>query len=222
MRVRRRPVTDLFRLEFLRLPHEGPSARQLGRRLDTSVERPAPWAGCPVVLAPESPPPNSLRARRALRSDSGGEMDDKARLRARDSRPALLGAPQARPSACRADADCGSPPSPARSGIGRRRLIGGCSGGRPRHGAGGGACWCACGAPRSAGHADRARSAPRPHACRRCLSAANAVSEASSAAGRRDRAPQGSRPDGPTALPKRQRAPPLAPRPQSNRTPAKT
>jgi hypothetical protein len=54
-------------------------ARQLGSRLVASVERPARRAGCPAMLDLQSPPPNSLRSLRSLRSDNGGEMVDEAR-----------------------------------------------------------------------------------------------------------------------------------------------
>jgi hypothetical protein len=48
--------------------------------------RPARRAGCPAVLGVEAPPSNSLRAPRALRSDSDGESVDDARC-ARGPRP---------------------------------------------------------------------------------------------------------------------------------------
>jgi len=54
-------------------------ARRLGRRLVASVARPARRAGFPAVLGLQSPPPNSLRSLRSLRSDTGGEMVDGAR-----------------------------------------------------------------------------------------------------------------------------------------------
>ena len=73
----------------------------------------------------------------------------------------------------------------------------------------GGGLWRACGSPRSAGCEARARSALRQHARGSCLSAAPAGREASSAAGPCTRAPQGSRPCGPTDTPKR-RSPPLS------------
>lgn len=78
--------------------------------------------------------------------------------------------------------------------------------------AGGGALWRACGSPRSAGCEARARSALRQHARGSCLSAAPAGREASSAAGPCTRAPQGSRPYGPTGTPKRRSPPPSAER----------
>ena len=68
----------------------------------------------------------------------------------------------------------------------------------------------ACGSPRRAGGEARARSALRPLARGSCPSAAPEGREASSAAGPRTRAPQGSRPLGPTDPPKRLSPPPFA------------
>ena len=76
----------------------------------------------------------------------------------------------------------------------------------------GGGLWRACGSPRSAGGEARARSALRQHARGSCLSVAPAGREASSAAGPCTRAPQGSRPFGPTDTPKRRSPPPFAER----------
>ena len=68
----------------------------------------------------------------------------------------------------------------------------------------------ACAAPRSTGLEARARSALRQPSRRGCLNAAAEGREVSSAAGPRDRAPQGSRSEARTAAPKR-RSPSLRP-----------
>jgi len=150
-------------------------------------------------------PQNSLRAPWALRSDSCGESVLDARC-ARRPRPCASRRSQRHPEQAPAAAAKGgwAPASCAALGLlaSRRVFVS----------ADGGGLWCACGSPRSAGGEARARSALRQHARGSCLSAANTVSEASSAAGPCTRAPQGSRPCRPTDTPKRRSPPPFAER----------
>ena len=150
-------------------------------------------------------PQNSLCARRALRSDSCGESVLDARC-ARRPRPCASRRSRRHPEQ-----------TPAAAAMVKRELVSRATFGllAPRHvfvSADGGGLWRACGSPRSAGGEARARSALRQHARGSCLSAANTVSEASSAAGPCTRAPQGSRPCRPTDTPKRRSPPPFAER----------
>ena len=150
-------------------------------------------------------PQNSLRAPRALRSNSCGESVMDARC-ARRPRPCASRRSQRHPEQAPAAA---SMVKRARVSCAAFPLL------APRHvfvSADGGGLWRACGSPRSAGGEARARSALRQHARGSCLSAAPAGREASSAAGPCARAPQGSRPLGPTGTPKRRSAPPFAER----------
>jgi hypothetical protein len=150
-------------------------------------------------------PQNSLRAPWALRSDSCGEPVLDARC-ARRPRPCASRRSQWHPEQAPAAAAISGTSIWSCGSIGHLA---------PRHvfnSADGGGLWRACGSPRSAGGEACARSALRQHARGSCLSAANAVSEASSAAGPCTRAPQGSRPLGPTGTPKRRSPPPFAER----------
>jgi hypothetical protein len=159
-------------------------------RVGALAGRPAHRAGCPAVLGLQAPTPNSLRARWALRSNSGVESALEARC-ARGPEPLRSSATLRRVAAhhlppwdsgIRGSSEaCAHPLS---RWLGRRR-------GAPveRRGA--------------QGSGPARASALRPHARRRCLSAAPCGREASSAAGARPRAPQGSRPGGPAAPPKR-------------------
>ena len=147
-------------------------------------------------------PQNSLRAPRALRSDSCGESVFDARC-ARRPRPCASRRSQRHPEQ-----------TPAAAAMVKREFVSRAAFGllAPRHvfvSADGGRLWRACGSPRSAGGEARARSALRQHARGSCLSVAPEGREASSAAGPRTRAPQGSRPFGPTDPPKRL-SPPLS------------
>ncbi len=172
-------------------------------RAGASVGRSAYQADCPAVLGHADLPPNSLRSLRSLRSNSGGKHVDVARC-ARSRHALRASAPHRRASTHHL---------PPRVLVGKlvvRRIV------------------TARGLPKtdhtSTGHDPRrlgrrlrapverrgaqawspARASAPPHPTRRrCLSAANAVSEASSAAGTPGRAPQGSRPKGPAAPPKR-------------------
>ena len=180
-------------------------------------------------------PQNSLRAPRALRSDSCGESALDARC-ARRPRPCASRRPQRHPEQTpAAAANFGGLYLPATSSVTRVAMA------LPAHvkltlgtlrsvpngmapplgflpllwtvvSADGGGLWRACGSPRSAGGEARARSALRQHARGSCLSVAPAGREASSAAGPCTRAPQGSRPFGPTDTPKRRSPPPFAER----------
>ena len=180
-------------------------------------------------------PQNSLRASRALRSDSCGESVFNARC-ARRPRPCASRRSQRHPEqAPAAAANIGGQYLPRTSSVTRVAIA------LPAHmkltlgtlrsvtngmalplgflpplwtvvSAGGGGLWRACGSPRSAGGEARARSALRQHARGSCLSVAPAGREASSAAGPCTRAPQGSRPFGPTDTPKRRSPPPSAER----------
>jgi len=180
-------------------------------------------------------PQNSLRAPRALRSDSCGESALDARC-ARRPRPCASRRPQRHPEQIpAAAANFGGLYLPATSSVTRVAMA------LPAHvkltlgtlrsvpngmapplgflpllwtvvSADGGGLWRACGSPRSAGGEARARSALRQHARGSCLSVAPAGREASSAAGPCTRAPQGSRPFGPTDTPKRRSPPPFAER----------
>ena len=141
-------------------------------------------------------PQNSLRAPRALRSDSCGESVFDARC-ARRPRPCASRRPQRHPEQ--------TPAAAAKSGL---LLLPS----RVVLSADGGGLWRACGSLRSAGGEARARSALRQHVRGSCLSVAPAGREASSAAGPCTRAPQGSRPLGPTDTPKRRSPPPFAER----------
>ena len=180
-------------------------------------------------------PQNSLRAPRALRSDSCGESVFDARC-ARRPRPCASRRPQRHPEQTpAAAANIGGhhlsvtnvvPALPtalsSTSELGLGELMSALHGKTRTVGlllpfwtflsADGGGLWRACGSPRSAGGEARARSALRQHARGSCLSAANTVSEASSAAGPCTRAPQGSRPCRPTDTPKRRSPPPFAER----------
>jgi hypothetical protein len=155
--------------------------------------RPAHRAGCPAVLGLQAPTPNSLRALRPLRSDSGAESVEVARC-ARGPEPLRSSATLRRAATHHLP--------PWASQIEKASLL--TRGTLSR--------WLGrrCGAPvgrRGAQGSGPARaSALRPHARRRCLSAAPLGREASSAAGARTRAPQGSRPCGPADPPKRRGA----------------
>ena len=146
-------------------------------------------------------PQNSLRAPRALRSDSCGESALDARC-ARRPRPCASRRPQRHPEQ--------TPAAASKSGL---LLLPS----RVVLSADGGGLWRACGSPRSAGGEARARSALRQHARGSCLSVAPEGREASSAAGPCTRAPQGSRPLGPTDTPKRRSPPPSAERGAADR-----
>ena len=151
-------------------------------------------------------PQNSLRAPWALRSNSCGESALDARF-ARRPRPCASRRSQRHPSQ--------SPAAAAKSALLRlpSQVV---------LSADGGGLWRACGSPRSAGCEARARSALRQHARGSCLSVAPEGREASSAAGPCTRAPQGSRPFGPTDPPKRRSPPPFAEREATaSRWPAK-
>ena len=178
-------------------------------------------------------PQNSLRAPRALRSDSCGESVLDARF-ARRPRPCASRRSQRHPSQAPAAAAkfvwrclsaTGSRSAvPAalssaselelvelRSPLGGKALTGSfLQPSRNLISADGGGLWRACGSPRSAGCEARARSALRQHVRGSCLSVAPKGREASSAAGPCTRAPQGSRPFGPTDTPKRRSPPPFA------------
>lgn len=180
-------------------------------------------------------PQNSLRAPRALRSDSCGESAFNARC-ARRPRPCASRRSQRHPEqAPAAAANIGGQYLPRTSSVTcegkaplaqrerRRGRLGSVPSGNARPLnflqpswtvvlADGGGLWRACGSPRSAGGEARARSALRQHARGSCLSVAPAGREASSAAGPCTRAPQGSRPFGPTDTPKRRSPPPFAER----------
>jgi hypothetical protein len=172
-------------------------------RAGASVGRSAFQADCPAVLGPADLPPNSLRSLRSLRSNSGGKDVDEARC-ARGRHALRSSAPHRRASTHhlpprvwsgfwmrrrsvssnrnRVAFANSAPHSPRRLG---RRL----------------------GAPvecRGAQAWSPARaSAPCHPSRRRCLSGAPCGRAASSAAGTPGRAPQGSRPKGPAAPPKR-------------------
>ena len=158
-------------------------------------------------------PQNSLRAPWALRSDSCGESVLDARC-ARRPRPCASRRSQRHPGQAHTAAlnlwnaqcvvDIPSYPEKTVLALMAER--------HAKSSAGGGGLWRACGSPRSAGGEARARSALRQQIRGSCLSVANAVSEASSAAGPCTRAPQGSRPRGPTDTPKRPSPPPSAER----------
>jgi hypothetical protein len=158
-------------------------------------------------------PQNSLRAPRALRSDNCGESVLDARCARRPRRCASRRS-QRHPGQAHAAAlnlwstqrvaDLPFLPEKTALVFTAER--------HARPSAGGGGLWRACGSPRSAGGEARARSALRQHTRGSCLSAAPAGREASSAAGPCTRAPQGSRPCGPTDTPKRRSPPPSAER----------
>jgi hypothetical protein len=166
------------------------AARREAVRCGALAGRPAHRAGCPAVLGLQAPTPNSLRARWALRSNSGVESALEARC-ARGPEPLRASATLRRAAAHHLP--------PWTNGV--RESPGACPHLLSR--------WLGrrCGAPverRGARGSGPARaSALRPHARRRCLSAAPSGRGASSAAGARTRAPQGSRPCGPAAPPKR-------------------
>ena len=156
-------------------------------------------------------PQNSLRAQGALRSDSCGESVLDARCARRPRRCASRRS-QRHPGQAHTAAlnlwnaqcvvDIPSYPEKTVLALMAER--------HAKSSAGGGGLWRACGSPRSAGGEARARSALRQQIRGSCPSVANAVSEASSAAGPCARAPQGSRPCGPTDTPKRRSPPPSA------------
>lgn len=178
-------------------------------------------------------PQNSLRAPWALRSDSCGESVLDARC-ARRPRPCASRRSRRHPSQATAAAPkfvrrclsaTGSRPAKPvapsftselelgelRSPLGGKTLTRGfLHSFTTLLSADGGGLWRACGSPRSAGCEARARSALRQHARGSCLSVAPEGREASSAAGPCTRAPQGSRPFGPTDTPKRRSPPPFA------------
>ena len=180
-------------------------------------------------------PQNSLRAPRALRSDNCGEPVLDARCARRPRRCASRRSQRHPGQSPAAAAGTGSRNLLViRSLPGRRRALQGmierltiasrpapngvvlASGflqpSRAGVSADGGGLWRACGSPRSAGCEARARSALRQHTRGSCLSVAPEGREASSAAGPCTRAPQGSRPCGPTDTPKRRSPPPFAER----------
>jgi hypothetical protein len=150
-------------------------------------------------------PQNSLRAPRALRSDSCGESVLDARC-ARRPRPCASRRSQWHPKQAPAAAAKGGRAPVSCAALGPLATC------RVFVSADGGGLWRACGSPRSAGCEARARSALRPHARGSCLSAASEGRAASFAAGPCTRAPQGSRPCGPTDTPKRRSPPPFAER----------
>jgi hypothetical protein len=179
------------------MPRSRVAFLSLGReamRGGASAGRPAQRAGCPAVLGLQAPTPNSLRALRPLRSDSGVESALDARC-ARGPEALCASATLRRAAAHHLPpwaSDIGAPsfgacPHPLSRWLDRRR-------GAPveRRGA--------------QGSGPARASALRPHARRRCLSAAPGGRGASSAAGARTRAPQGSRPYRPAAPPKRRGA----------------
>ena len=59
--------------------HLARQARRAGSGCGAWAGRPGRWPGSPAVLRFQAPPPNSLRARGALRSDNGGEHVHEAR-----------------------------------------------------------------------------------------------------------------------------------------------
>jgi len=59
--------------------HLARQARRTGAGCGAWAGRPGRWPGSPAVLGLQAPPPNSLRALWALRSDNGGEHVDEAR-----------------------------------------------------------------------------------------------------------------------------------------------
>jgi len=171
-------------------------------RSGASVGRSAPWADCPAVLGRADLPPNSLRSLRSLRSDTGGKHEDEARC-ARGLRTLRSSATHRRTRAHRL---------PPRVCTGLRQ--GGAGSAGPRAPTGNGSARQGprrlgrrLGAPvgrRGAQAWSPARGcAHPPQTRRRCLSGAPAGRAASSAARTPDRAPQGSRPKGPAAPPKR-------------------
>jgi hypothetical protein len=156
-------------------------------------------------------PQNSLRAPRALRSDNCGEPVLDARCARRPRRCASRRS-QRHPGQAHAAAlnrwsaqrvaDLPFLPEKTVLVFTAER--------HAKSSADGGGLGCACGSPRSAGCEARARSALRQQIRGSCPSAAPAGREASSAAGPCTRAPQGSRPCGPTDTPKRRSPPPSA------------
>jgi hypothetical protein len=180
-------------------------------------------------------PQNSLRARRALRSDSCGESVFDARY-ARRPRPCASRRSQRHTEQTpAAAANLGGQYLPGTSSFTcvarallaqterRREALGSVPNGNAQALnflpplwtvvlADGGGLWRACGSPRSAGGEARARSALRQHARGSCLSGAPEGRAASSAAGPCTRAPQGSRPFWPTDTPRRRSPPPFAER----------
>jgi hypothetical protein len=171
-------------LVVLRRLHLARQARRAGAGCGASDGRPGHRPGSPAVLGLQAPPPNSLRALWALRSDNGGEHVDEARC-ARGPETLRSSAPLRRatthphpPSlpSCFTTANRGlssySPPdafarAPAAlhwSSRQRGAAGGDFGGGEKRSGRVG------------------ARSAHPKRTRRRCLSAAHAVREASSAA----------------------------------------
>ena len=189
--VRAEPTLDCAPLQRGPARGAGGSGRPEGRHRSDARVRVAPQ--------------NSLRAPRALRSDSCGESALDARC-ARRPRPCASRRSRRHPEQ-----------TPAAAAMVKRELVSRAAFGplAPRHvfvSADGGGLWRACGSPRSAGGEARARSALRQHARGSCLSVAPAGRGASSAAGPCTRAPQGSRPFGPTDTPKRRSPPPFAER----------
>jgi len=158
-------------------------------------------------------PQNSLRAQRALRSDSCGESVLDARCARRPRRCASRRSQRHPGQAHAAALNLSSaqwvvdlpflPEKTVPAFMAERHA---------KSSAGGGGVGRACGSLRSAGCEARARSALCQQIRGSCLSVANAVSEASSAAGPCTRASQGSRPWGPTDTPKRRSPPPSAER----------
>lgn len=182
----------------------GDDLLSLGReatRGSASAGRPAQWAGCPAVLGLQAPTPNSLRALRSLRSDNGVESVEVARC-ARGPEPLRASATRRRAATHHL------PPWGAWASAAYKATMAG------RFGLLALVCtrWLGrrCGAPverRGAQASGTARaSALRHQSRRRCLSAAPSGREASSAAGARSRAPQGSQPSGLAAPPKRSSA----------------
>ena len=172
-------------------------------RSGASVSRSALQADCPAVLGPADLPPNSLRSLRSLRSNSGGKHVDVARC-ARGRHALRASAPHRRASTHHLSPRVLVGMLVVRrifTALGLQKTDRASTRHAPRR------LGRRLGAPverRGAqGWSPARASAPRQPSRRRCLSGAPAGRAASSAAGTPGRAPQGSRPKGPAAPPKR-------------------
>ena len=171
-------------LVVLRRLHLARQARRAGAGRGASAGRPGRRPGSPAVLGLQAPPPNSLRAHRALRSDSGGEHVHEARCARgpetlRSSAPLRRATTHPHPPSL---PGCITTADPELSPWSERDVVTCATPALLRSSRQRGAAGGDFGGGEKRSDQIGARSAHPEHTRRRCLSAAHAVREASSAA----------------------------------------